>query len=81
MLEAHGVAARPAPYVAIERETSDAVAQALKGPHLLRFSYSGKRREVEPYGILIGARRYLVARQTDDGAVLRHFRMDRMTAV
>ncbi|WP_216641178.1 helix-turn-helix transcriptional regulator [Oceaniglobus roseus] len=81
MLEAHGVAARPGPFVQIDPGTADAVAQALKGPWLLRFSYSGKAREVEPYGILIGARRYLVAKQTDDGTVLRHFRLDRMTDV
>ena len=81
MLEAHGVAARPGPYVQIDPQTAEAVAEALKGPWLLRFSYAGKAREVEPYGILIGARRYLVAKQTDDASVLRHFRLDRMTDV
>ena len=81
MLEAHGIAARPGPFVKIDPGTSDAVTEALKGPYLLRFSYSGKSREVEPYGILIGARRYLVAKQTDGDTGLRHFRLDRMTDV
>lgn len=81
MLEAHGVAARPGPYVQVDPQTAEAVADALRGPWLLRFSYSGKPREVEPYGIPIGARRYLVAKQTDDSGVLRHFRMDRMNGV
>ncbi|PZX17484.1 putative DNA-binding transcriptional regulator YafY [Palleronia aestuarii] len=81
MLEAHGVAARPGPFVQIDPGMAEAVAHALKGPWLLRFSYSGRAREVEPYGILIGARHYLVAKQTGDDAVLRHFRLDRMIDV
>lgn len=78
MLEAHGVAARPGPVVQVDRTTADAVAAGLRGPSRLVFSYGGKRREVEPYGILIGPRRYLVARQIDDDGVMRHFRLDRM---
>ena len=80
MLEVHGVAARPGPVVAVAQEVSDAVTAALRGPYRLLFSYSGSRRLVEPYGVLLGARRYLVARQPDKGRALRHFRFDRIEA-
>lgn len=79
MLEAHGVAARPGPVVRVERQLSDALADALRGPSKVRFSYNGSRRDVEPYGILIGSRRYLVGRQPDKGPEFRHFRLDRIT--
>jgi predicted DNA-binding transcriptional regulator YafY len=79
MLEAHGVAARAGPAVKVLPEVSQAIAEALKGPSRLIFSYGGESREVEPYGILIGSRRYLVARQPKKGAELRHFRVDRIT--
>ena len=44
----------------------------------MEFTYAGERRVVEPYGVLIGPRRYLVARQPDKGERLRHFRLDRI---
>ena len=78
MLEAHGNAARPGPFVAIDVPTAEVVAQALRGPFRLRFRYMGELRLVEPYGILLGARRYLVARQQGKGPRLRHFRFDRI---
>ncbi len=79
MLEAHGVAARPGPVVQIEQVISERVAAAVRGPYRMLFSYAGERREVEPYGILIGTRRYLVARQPQKGPQYRHFRLDRIT--
>lgn len=47
----------------------------------MRFSYGGEARVVEPYGVLIGPRRYLVARQPDKDTAFRHFRFDRITDV
>ncbi len=78
LLEAHGVAARPGPYVEADPELSDRLAAALRGPFRMVFTYGGERRLVEPYGVLIGPRRYLVARQPDKGEQLRHFRLDRI---
>ena len=80
MLEVHGVAARPGPVVAVNPEVPEAVTAALRGPYRLAMTYQGSRRLVEPYGVLLGARRYLVARQPDKGAALRHFRFDRILA-
>ena len=80
MLEAHGMAARPGPNVQIDDGVAGVIAEALRGPTRLAFSYRGKRRLVEPYGILLGARRYLVARLVDEEGGFRHFRVDLIEA-
>ncbi len=80
MLEAFGMAARPGPTVQIASEVAQAITAALRGPYRLYVTYAGDRRLIEPYGILLGARRYLVARQPDKGPALRHFRVDRIEA-
>ena len=79
ILEAHGHAARPGPRVPIAPDVFDAVAQALRGPFRLRMSYGGRARIVEPHGVLLGARRYLVAREKAAGPGMKHFRFDRIT--
>lgn len=79
LLEAHGTATRPGPRVEVARAVADAITDALRGPWRLAMTYGGVRRLVEPYGVLLGARRYLVARQPDRGPVLRHFRIDSIT--
>lgn len=78
MLEAFGIAARPGPAVRVDPTVAEALAAALRGPYRLVMTYNGTRRLVEPYGVLLGARRYLVARQAAKGPGLRHFRMDRI---
>ena len=76
MLEAHGVATRPGPVVKADPHLAEQLAEAFRGPFRMVFSYKDERREVEPYSVLIGPRRYLVARQPDKGPELRHFRLD-----
>ncbi|MCA0906971.1 WYL domain-containing protein [Ruegeria marisrubri] len=78
LLEAYGMAARPGPVARIEAGIVDAISKALRGPYRLRVRYTGTQRLLEPYGILLGARRYLVARQPDKDDRLRHFRLDRI---
>lgn len=80
MLEVHGVAARPGPVVAVAPEVTDAVTEALRGPFRLLITYKGTRRLVEPHGVLLGARRYLVAREPGEGPSFKHFRFDRIEA-
>lgn len=77
LLEAHGMAARPGPVVEVDPDLAELIASALRGPFVMDITYNDERRRVEPYGILIGARRYLVARQPDrtDGR-MRYFRLD-----
>ena len=77
MLEAYGVAARPGPATSLSKNISDIIAEAFRGPYLLRFSYKEKPRLVEPHGVLLGARRYLVAREPG-AKIMKHFRLDMM---
>jgi predicted DNA-binding transcriptional regulator YafY len=84
MLEAQGYAARPGPRVRSAPRISETIAQALKGPFLLEILYRSRAetgpgpRVVAPHGLLIGLRRYLVARQDERGPEMRHFRVDRI---
>ena len=83
LLEAMGHAARPGPQPASDPQVDAAIAEALKGPFVLRLRYRGRRDEaakerwIEPYGLLLGARRYLVGRDRnrEDGH-MRHFRVE-----
>lgn len=83
LLMALGHAARPGPRQ-VSNETVDlAISTALKGTSQLRILYRGwkdavaRERIVAPHGLLLGARRYLVA--VDLGKVgggIQHFRVD-----
>jgi predicted DNA-binding transcriptional regulator YafY len=83
LLEAMGHAARPGPQPVSDPGIDGAIAEALKGPFVLRIVYRSRldrdatERWVEPYGLLLGARRYLVGRdrKRDDG-VMRHYRVE-----
>lgn len=86
VLEAYGYASRPGPRVRIEPLLLSTIAEALKAPNLLTILYEGyqddtpRERIVEPYGLLLGIRRYLVAKDRDGDGRLRHFRLDRVHA-
>lgn len=81
ILEAHGFASRPGPRIRVAPMVLETIVEALKGPFRLRIHYqtpgdeAARERVVEPYGLLLGTRRYLVAKEGDR---LRHFRLDRM---
>lgn len=87
LLEALGHAARPGPKPAAIREVDTAIYEALKGPFLLRFPYRKRGqtkpvdRIVAPHGLLLGVRRYLVARDTAKPATapLQHYRVEEIT--
>jgi len=83
LLEALGHAVRPGPRPAISREVDTAISEALKGPFLLRIAYRKRtqdkpsERVVAPHGLLLGVRRYLVARDTAKvSARLQHYRVE-----
>lgn len=86
MLEANGYASRPGPRVKTDARILETIAQALKGPFVLAVRYAGpkdnepRERLLEPYGLLLGIRRYLVARETGRSGRLQHFRLDRIQA-
>lgn len=83
MLEAYGFASRPGPQVRAAPELIGTIGVALKGPHVLTVEYAGGRepnrtRRLEPYGLLIGTRRYLVAREAVNDGQMQHYRLDRI---
>ncbi|MFP4568893.1 helix-turn-helix transcriptional regulator [Rhodosalinus sp.] len=86
LLEAQGYASRPGPRVRVDPGLLGAIAEALKAPQRLSIEYAGARdttprtRLVEPYGLLLGTRRYLVAREPEGDERIRHFRLDRIAA-
>ncbi len=86
VLEAYGYASRPGPRVRSEPLVLETIAQALKGPFGLVVTYAGpkdnqpRERLLEPYGLLLGTRRYLVARERDKAGGMQHFRLDRIRA-
>jgi predicted DNA-binding transcriptional regulator YafY len=87
LLEALGHAARPGPKPALNSAVDSAIYEALKGPFLLRFPYKTRKhpkptdRIVAPHGLLLGVRRYLIARDTSKAATapLQHYRVEEIT--
>jgi len=81
LLAGLGQVMRPGPTVALRPDVTDAVMEALRGPFRLRVVYgSGDSapRVIEPHGLLLGHRSYLVARQPARGETILNFRMDRI---
>ncbi|MDG1431115.1 MAG: WYL domain-containing protein [Paracoccaceae bacterium] len=76
-----GRVTRPGPTVALKPSVTDAVIEALRGPLQLRVRYRAEDSEprvLEPHGLLLGHRSYLVARQLERGEAILNFRMDRI---
>lgn len=86
VLEAYGFACRPGPRVRTDPTLLATITEALKTPNVMTISYAGGRdnavrdRVVEPHGLLLGTRRYLVAREEGGDGRFRHFRLDRIHA-
>lgn len=83
VLEAHGFASRPGPQVRVAPDLLGVIAAALKGPFLMTVVYAGGRepdraRRLEPHGMLLGTRRYLVARESGGDGRMQHYRLDRI---
>ncbi len=78
-----GQVTRPGPTVALRPDVTDAVIEALRGPFKLRVTYGSvdaAPRVIEPHGLLLGHRSYLVARQPSRSETVLNFRMDRIHA-
>ncbi|MFW5642165.1 MAG: helix-turn-helix transcriptional regulator, partial [Roseicyclus sp.] len=84
LLEAQGFASRPGPRVVVDMTLLGTLTEALRAPWELRIAYRGARdsrpqvRLLEPHGLLLGTRRYLIARPVDGDGVMRRFRLDRI---
>lgn len=83
VLEAHGFASRPGPRVRVAPDLLGVIGAALKAPFTITVVYAGGRdperaRRLQPYGLLLGTRRYLVAREVGGDGQFRHYRLDRI---
>lgn len=83
VLEAHGFACRPGPRASVGIDLLAVIGEALKRPHVLSIVYAGGRepdreRQLEPHGLLLGTRRYLVARVAGSNGPMQHYRLDRI---
>lgn len=84
VLEARGHACRPGPRAIYDPHLLGAIETALKGPFMMEIQYVGaqeattRARTIEPYGVLVGVRSYLVAREPETDGTFRHFRLDRI---
>ena len=72
LLEAQGFAARPGPRPRSDPAVMGTISEALKSCRFVDISYQGREednprdRRIAPLGILVGLRRYIVARVADD---------------
>lgn len=87
VLEARGHACRPGPRAQNAPQVIVSIESALKGPLMMSFDYTGaqdaapRSRVIEPYGVLVGMRSYLIAREPAIDAKYRHFRLDRINRI
>ena len=88
LLEAQGFVARPGPKPLIDDKVANEVAEAIKACRFLHINYRSHLdekpsiRKVAPYGLLSGARRYLVALDPDSSrkGTIKTYRMDSITS-
>ncbi|MGV3574636.1 MAG: helix-turn-helix transcriptional regulator [Devosia sp.] len=79
------IVAQPGPQIEIDATIERAVSEAILKGRCLDFHYPSNgtlvRRSVEPAGVLLGPRKYLVARASTspDGSDASHWRMDRIS--
>ena len=85
LLEAQGLAARPGPSARIAPHIASTISTALKSSERLKIVYHSRgsakptARIIEPYGVLIGVRRYLVAKpKADVEGPLRYYVAERI---
>ncbi len=81
VLTAMGSVTKPGPRVNLKPTVLDAIIEALRGPFRLRLQYGdpdAPLRIIEPHGLLLGHRSYLVARQPSRGETILNFRTDRI---
>ncbi len=87
LLEAHGLAARPGPRARAEPTVMASIAEAIKACRFLDILYRSRGdeapriRRIAPLGILLGLRRYIVAKIDEDmSGRLRLFRTDAISS-
>lgn len=78
--DSQAIVAQPGPQIEVDPAIERAVSEAILKGRCLDFVYQKVPRSVEPVGVLLGPRKYLVARSTNstEWAEASHWRMDRI---
>lgn len=86
LLEAQGLAARPGPRPQVDAKVVAVVSEAIKSCRMLQIAYRSwddpapRLRQVAPYAVLSGLRRYVVARPAEDpSGAMRYYRFDQIS--
>jgi predicted DNA-binding transcriptional regulator YafY len=86
LLECMGLATRPGPRPVADPQIDELIGYSLKARQRLRILYASgldaaaRWRTIEPYGLLLGARRYLVGVDTAKRGNCRYYRVDSIKA-
>lgn len=84
MMIANGFACRPGPATKIQKEHLETLFNALVHPTMIEITYTSARnpdphtKRVEPHGVIVGTRHYLVARDGPDDRQFMQYRLDRI---
>ncbi len=87
MMLANGFACRPGPATRIQKQHLEALFNALVHPSMIVITYTSARnpeprtKRVEPYGVIVGTRHYLVARDGPDDRQFKQYRLDRISDI
>ncbi|WP_136686019.1 helix-turn-helix transcriptional regulator [Falsirhodobacter xinxiangensis] len=80
ILQTLGHVARPGPRITVDPDLLEAISSAIRSGNRLQVMYhlDDAPRILDPHGILLGERAYLVARQPAKGPMIVKFRLDRI---
>lgn len=84
MMIANGFACRPGPVARTEKLHLENLFYSLLHPSMVEITYTSARNPeprtklVEPHGVIVGTRHYLVARDGPDDLQFRQYRLDRI---
>lgn len=87
MMLANGFACRPGPVTRIQKQHLEALFNALVHPSMIEITYTSARnpeprtKRVEPHGVIVGTRHYLVARDGPDDRQFKQYRLDRISKI
>jgi len=87
MMLANGFACRPGPATRIHKQHLEALFNALVHPSMIEITYTSARnpeprtKRVEPHGVIVGTRHYLVARDGPDDRQFKQYRLDRISKI
>jgi predicted DNA-binding transcriptional regulator YafY len=87
MMLANGFACRPGPATRLQKQHLEALFNALVHPSMIEITYTSARnpeprtKRVEPHGVIVGTRHYLVARDGPDDRQFKQYRLDRISEI